>query len=556
MIRSLRTGISGIQAQQVKMDVIGNNIANVNTIAYKRARAAFGELLGERMLGVGRMAGGDPTRVGTGVPTNSYVGLGVQVLSIDHNWAQGSIENTNISTDLALSGDGFFLARGADGVLLSRAGNFTFNRYGELVTSNGLNVQGWRFDESGQLVTGSLNDITVDLNATIPPKKTENIHIGGNFSADAEVGDAFTVSSVAFDAQGGQHTFLIEFQRVAASGQYGATEDTWRYTVKDESGNPIVLRDASGTAIPSSNPIGQPVLSNWGQDSAVPTMGGTYTGTANRNYDFTVSDMIDVDTDGTDDTYVVNWTDGDGGTGTIHVDMATGNIAASSPNADVDGMTMSFAFGGSTPGLNVGDTFSLRATVDQEATDTLTFGSDGTLLPNNVDQEGNATFGFSFDLDGDGTLDDYTLNFGNPDDKTTSQYSGSTTTAVRDEDGYGAGQLNGYTFNSEGILELTFSNGQRKQLYQIAIGLVNNPHGLEQLGENFYSTTSMSGDLQITSAGLESRTAIVSGSLEMSNVDLAAEFTDMIVAQRAFQASARVVTTSDEMLQETVSLKR
>src|SRR5690554_3240888 len=102
MIRSLRTGISGLKVNQVRMDVVGNNIANVNTVAFKRSRAAFAELLGQQLLGVGRTAGG------TGINPSS-VGLGVGVASIDQNWGQGALENTSIATDLALSGDGFFV---------------------------------------------------------------------------------------------------------------------------------------------------------------------------------------------------------------------------------------------------------------------------------------------------------------------------------------------------------------------------------------------------------------------------------------------------------------
>src|SRR5690554_466712 len=136
------------------------------------------------------------------------------------------------------------------------------------------------------------------------------------------------------------------------------------------------------------------------------------------------------------------------------------------------------------------------------------------------------------------------------------QTSGSTSATFQDQNGAGSGQLAGFSINPEGILELNFTNGEQQKAFQIAIGNVNNPNGLEQKGENFYSTRSASGDLQLMRAGRDLPTAVVSGTLEMSNVDLATEFTDMIIAQRGYQASARVITTSDEMLQETVQLKR
>ncbi len=142
MINSLRAGVSGLRTHQVQMDVIGNNIANVNTSGFKRSRVAFHEVLAQLQLGVGRIAGG------SGV-NPAYAGRGVHVGSIDQDWSQGSFQNTNIPTDLALSGDGFFLASGGRQTFLTRAGNFTFNAAGEFVTATGLNVQGWSIDAAG-----------------------------------------------------------------------------------------------------------------------------------------------------------------------------------------------------------------------------------------------------------------------------------------------------------------------------------------------------------------------------------------------------------------------
>jgi flagellar hook protein FlgE len=136
------------------------------------------------------------------------------------------------------------------------------------------------------------------------------------------------------------------------------------------------------------------------------------------------------------------------------------------------------------------------------------------------------------------------------------QFAGSTTSKFESQNGNSAGELSGYSINPEGVLELNFTNGEQKELFQLAVGNVNNPNGLEQQGENFYTTTGASGDLQLGRAGRDLRTAVVAGTLEASNVDLATEFSEMIVAQRGYQAAARVVTTSDEVLQETVQLKR
>lgn len=434
MIRSLRTGVSGLQSNQVRMDVVGNNISNVNTLAYKRGRAAFNELLGQQLLGVGRMSGG------AGV-NPSYVGLGVSVGSIDQNWGQGALENTNRANDLALNGDGFFIAKGDLGNVLTRAGNFSFNRNGEFVTANGLPVQGWGFDENQNVVTGVLKDVRVDPAMTTPPQMTKTFTIGSNFSAEEVTGGSTTISSVSYDESGTPKNLLIEFTKMVSIGEGTPASSTshWQATLMDDQGN----------AIPDSS------------------------GAAPQNID-------------------------------VYFDQN---------------------------GRLVADAAGTALTTDKVAT-------------------------FEWDMDGDGNSNSFSVDFGGVKRTGVTGYSGSTTVSVTEQDGFQAGVVTGYAINQEGVLEFNFSNGQQKKMFQLAIGQVTNPHGLEQIGENFYNLTTASGELQVRQAGRESRAVVVSGTLEMSNVDLAGEFTDMIVAQRGFQASARIITTSDELLQETVQLKR
>ena len=131
MIRSLRTGVLGLRSHQLRMDVISNNITNVNTVGFKRGRVAFHDMLGQKALGIGPSVGG------------ASIGNGVLVGSIEQDWSQGSLEFTNLATDLALAGDGFFLANGNEGNVLTRSGNFSFDDQGNLITATGLNVQGW-----------------------------------------------------------------------------------------------------------------------------------------------------------------------------------------------------------------------------------------------------------------------------------------------------------------------------------------------------------------------------------------------------------------------------
>lgn len=413
MIRSLRTGVSGLKSNQTRLDVVGNNISNANTVAFKRSRTAFSEMLGQQE--------------GGGSAINPLqVGLGVSVGSIDQNWNQGSLDTTGVSTDLALRGDGFFVAQSGDRQLLTRAGNFTLNRNGELVTSGGANVQGWGFEADGSLATGTPVDIAIDLNAQAPAKFTETASVGGNLAAGTAAGGTASVSSVVYDEQGTAHDVVVEFTKDDGGTPSDPADDSpnlWDYTIR--------------AADPAASPFAGPA-----------------TGTVEFATNGRVTNV----------------------TGPSALTWAAGAVA-----------------GG--PALNV-------------------------------------------DLEG------------------LTQYDGSMTATVQEQDGYAPGSLTGYRVKADGVLEASFSNGEQQELYQLAIGNVNNPNGLKQEGENFYSVSSASGDLQLGQAGQDLPTSVVSGALESSNVDLATEFTEMIVAQRGYQASARVVTTSDELLQETMQLKR
>ncbi len=406
MMRSLYTGISGLRSQQVRMDIIGNNIANVNTVAFKRSRAAFQEVFGQQMIGVSRLSGGNGINP-------AVVGQGVSVGSIDQNWAQGAFTYTNLATDLSLDGDGFFVVNGGEGNMLTRAGNFMFDGEGRLVTAGGLNVQGWSYDRDGNVDTGTLRDVQIDPEMTGPPRFSENALSGGNLSADAEVGDVSPMTAVVYDEQGRTHTALITFTKTA--------ENEWSYDV-------------------------------------------AYQGDATPPPFAAASGSMTFNTEGRMDTPPE-----------ISLDWDPNYVTSGSFKIDVSSLT---------------------------------------------------------------------------------QYSGSTTISIHSQDGYGAGEMMGYSFDAEGTLYLNFSNGQREAAFQLAVGDVNNPNGLEQLGQNLYGVTAAAGELVVGRAGSEVSANVVSGALEMGNVDLATEFTDMIVTQRGYQASARVITTSDELLQELVQLKR
>lgn len=232
MMRSLSSGVAGMRAHQTRMDVIGSNIANVNTVGFKKSRVTFTEALVQTMRGATRpsatLGGRNPMQVG----------LGVQVGSIDTIFTQGFLENTGVVTDLAIEGDGFFIVGDGQNRLFTRSGNFIFDATGRLVSSStGLAVQGVMARPDGTIPPlTTLQDIVIPFDMQTSPEATTRISIKGNLDAQAAVGDTKTVPVSVIDSLGMQHVVTITFTKV------GVNDWTWEAT--DPSGNPA----GNGTA--------------------------------------------------------------------------------------------------------------------------------------------------------------------------------------------------------------------------------------------------------------------------------------------------------------------
>ena len=239
MLRSLYSGISGLHAHQQMMDVTGNNIANVNTVGYKASTVQFQDTLSQ-MMG----AAGAPQN-GQGGTNPAQVGLGVRNAGILSNWTQGSQETTGRAGDMMIQGDGFFITRSGSENLYTRAGSFTFDANGLLVSPSGEPVQGWSADSTGAVNTASKpGDIQMPLGSTIPPKETEKITLKGNLSSD-DVPDgnnptnsgltyATTIPVKVYDDQGATHTVTAKFTRSANDN--AAATSTWDVELMAEDG--------------------------------------------------------------------------------------------------------------------------------------------------------------------------------------------------------------------------------------------------------------------------------------------------------------------------------
>ncbi len=413
MLRSLFSGVSGLRSHQQMLDVVGNNIANVNTTGFKSSSVVFQDLLSQVISGAGA-----PTDIQGG--TNpAQVGLGVGVGGITTNFSQGALENTGKSTDVAIQGDGFFIANQGGQQLYTRAGTFGFDAVGNLVTPNGSLVQGWMADPITHVIdsTGGIGNLTMPPGQLIPPVNSANISIGRMLSANAAVGAHATTSIAVYDTQGVVNDLKFTFEKTA--------ENTWDCKCYDNTGTEI-------------------------------------------------------------------------GAVSISFDPLTGYIASTTP--------ANFTVQPTQPAAN---------------------------WPNPI-----------------------TISFGTPGSpESLQEYGGTTTVNALRQDGSGAGTLQSFKISNDGVVSGVFSNGVTRQVGQIAMAAFNNPAGLEKVGDNFYRVTPNSGLAQIGVAATGGRGKLAAGNLEMSNVDLSAEFTKLIIGQRGFQANSKIITTSDEILQTLLSLK-
>jgi flagellar hook protein FlgE len=440
MLRSLFAGVSGLRNHQVRMDVIGNNISNVNTVAFKSGRVTFKEGFAQLLQGGSRPPGDQ------GGINPIQVGLGMQIGSVDTVFSQGNLETTGLNTDVAIQGDSFFVVRKGNQSFYTRSGNFQIDADGLLVSpTNGFVVQG-KSAVNGVFQDG-IADIRLPFGQKTAAKATDSIKLAGNLDASVPDFD-LTDPDGAGPATAG---FNADTRGVSAN------KESWTETS-------ITAYDSLGTKY---------------------------------------------------DVKVYFWKTG-AGTWDWQVDSDS-LIAAGVPAASITG----------------GGTFN--------------FDTDGTMLNPQLQT-------ITFDPTGANSVS-IAMDPGSGVNGIT-QYSATSTAVLRDQNGYTSGTLQNFSIDRAGKITGSFTNGVNVALAQIALADFNNPAGLLRIGDNMYQESSNSGGCVLGFALEGSQSALTSGALEMSNVDLAQEFTAMIVAQRGFQANSKVITTSDEMLQELVNLKR
>ena len=536
LVKSLNAGVSGLNAFQAKMDVIGNNIANVDTAGFKSSSITFAEMMKQNL---GREGAGE-----SAPQLSNQVGLGVRVSSISRNFAQGAMQNTGRTTDLALSGEGFFVMNAGGENLLSRAGNFVFNSDGFLVDQSGNNVMGYIADRSGNIISGGTPDsVRIDFENPLPPKQTDLVTLAGNLNAN-------TSKSKVIQAQSG---FTVAGDPADGNTAINDISQTLTDLVDgDQISFDVTLNDGTTTTITHTFTTGDTL-----NDMLASFNSGLPAGEA---------EMVLVDGaltlrseklgDSQLDVTSVNVT----GTGAINVPGFSIN-----QEGQTNSQTMS-----TTVFDNLGRAHSLILEFTQVANnewqydakfldgETISAGQSGSVT---FDELGQMTSGdiftLTFEPGGGAGTTSFDVSLGDKNTGTTfSQYSGQNTAKVTSQDGYRSGLLVDVAIDGNGQVQGIYDNGNSAVLAQIAIAQVQNQNGLEMIGSGLFRATSAAGETFIDTAGNLAGTSINSGSLEGSNVDLAREFTNMITSQRAYQSNARVITTSDEMLTEAVNLKR
>ena len=571
MMRSLYSGVAGLKTHQTRMDVIGNNIANVNTTAYKSSSMTFSELMSQTT----QKASGANATTGVGGTNAKQIGLGVKAGAINTAiTTQGSAQSTGNPFDIMITGDNFFVVSNGSENFFTRDGSFYVDGAGNLaMTSTGYNVMGWGVDET----TGNIKQDTVTAlrimsaaNMTYPPEATTQANISGILDEndkDVTSANGKTVNLNFFDARGYSYTAKFTFKQSSgtASNEYsmeltklldstGAEIDISKVKFGDNSTQtlqtPVTFAgdtyewDGKQLKTKADKKVVADLSAAFNADG---TLKDTSTDEAAAKTQQETLDAIAAayGYEGSTDEFLKLYQKDANGT-EVTVETMLGNMAKTTTaqgdlvlTTDKDKpMTMDGRFFEGVKVIFDTDTGKLKQV-----------GSNVTDFKTNVDFTplGGNFSNITIDLS-------ECTNYDNKGTSTIGATSG-------DLDGLGTGRrlgdMIGVSIQKDGMIYASYDNGMTKLLGQIATAAFANASGLEKEGDNLYSATLNSGEfdgigVDITAGGGYMST----GQLEMSNVDLSSEFTEMITTQRGFQANSRIITVSDTLLEELTNLKR
>lgn len=579
---ALFTGLGGLNVNSRKLEVIGNNITNANTPAFKSNRMMFASAFNRTIsLGSGPTSNSGGTNPG-------QVGLGVMMSGTQRNFATGAIKPTGINTDLAIEGDGFFIVERNGSQFYTRAGAFILNSQNDLVTESGDRVQGYLVDDEFNVIDGQIHDLNVPLGTMTIAEATRSVTFNGNLNADGEVATAGSLTRFAALTAGGPATAATLL--TALDGPLFAVDDVITLSGGERGGK--VMPDASFTVTATSTladygafmmqALG--IVPAGGADATDPTFPGPEPGgfavNAAGEMELTGNwgELNDIELEAADFTVV----DGTGVAKTnpfipTKVNAATGESVRTTfivydslgTELQID-MTMTLAYrdGNGTHWrsfLHSGDDTDLAlhlesgdrgATVPpfaQELSPMVSFDNFGQLssLPQvNIEVDRLNT----------GALDplQIALQFNQGADAVSalSDTGGNSTIAAVYQDGSPLGTLSSFSVGDDGTITGGFTNGLTRSIGQVAIAKFTNSAGLVDAGNNLYSMGPNSGTALITTPLDFGTGRVVGGALEQSNVELSDEFTEMILTSTGYSASSRVISTTNELIQQLLVLGR
>jgi flagellar hook protein FlgE len=560
MSYALSSGVTGLQAHQKMLDVAGNNLANVNTTAYKSSRINFSELLGQTL----QQASQPTDRIGGTNP--QQMGSGVGVSSIAPDMTQGSIVNTGNPLDVAIEGQGYFVLGDGERSLYTRSGTFGVDQNSNLVDpSTGYKVQrlGLTGEADGFQVAGD-SSVRVPYDVALPANPTSKVTISGNLSSDANgAGSPQSLSSsLRFTANNGidvaETTLIGQLDQFSGGsgtgGKLGASQSgTISFSGYKPDGTALsgsFSVTATSTMNDLVNYLNASVLSGSTASIANGHLCVTDNATGYSKSDLTMS----YSGNGTLQTPAYFELAAVGGNEVKNV-----NIAVYDSQGGKHVLSAAFV---RTPAVNKWDMVLTSVTgdvtqiqPDNRRVSGIRFDPESgayTGLPDGVSSQFVMTF--AQDTAHPQTIGVSLGTVGSFDGLT--QFAGNSTAVAREQDGYGAGSLSAVSVNNEGVLIGAFSNGIKKDLAVLEIALFKNPAGLQSVGGGYYTTSANSGGAVATQAMSTGAGTIHGGALEKSNADVATEFVNLIQAQNGFQANARTIKVANDILQELTNLIR
>lgn len=654
MLRSLTSGVSGVQAHQTLLDVVGDNIANVNTTGFKKSSVQFTEVMSQTL----NSATSPGTETGGTNP--SQVGLGVSVGGVAVDPTQGNTEYTGGKSDMAISGDGFFIVENGSEYLYSRAGNFVLDGNGDLVQNGtAYRLQGYEMTEDplnpGEMVTSTeLSDLNIPVGQKLPAQATSTVGFKCNLDGRVD-----TVLPMGFNANDTTTSGIIgdrEYSAITfAEGTAADAGDFLNVTFTPADGSAPVTVSMALTGVNSTSGLPELGDATVDSDGAAIDLDGDASTTETLQFDRETGTLSLVSDDGTaistawscelggamnydvvavgDESFLVEFNDMEpsgnrqmvlwgldsaagsvnpGGMSRKAADLTVNNdgtfAEATAEFADVgsDNKTLALANNAADTGVSLmegttgigsyeletasihdttfeiydsqGNPHSLKVSFEKvdnnqwryrvslpdesgmalggAQTGLINFTADGEVISSNLDSVLNVNFGIQGTEDSAITLDFTGQTLGTDAIDAVTQFGSAFTTKEYYQDGYDMGILNDYSIGSDGVIRGIYDNGEKQDLFTVALAIFANSTGLEKVGSGAYQDTANSGSPQILKPQEGGAGSIVGNSLEASNVDLTEEFTNLIRAQRGFQASARVITTSDEILEELMALKR